>query len=710
MPTNNLAPKTKNKLGYASSISPNVAERFGAAVSPYLQGAQELFPPTNPYGQAMSNFLLGQAPQAAQQMAEGYPNVLFDTRNLLGGNQIVKPAALDMLSALPVATALKGAGLAKGGVAATFAGARAKTANKEALAVAERMKALGAPDEEIYKATGWFFGSADGKPRFEIDDSGAQLTDAAKAVFTPDTLQLGRGKYQFDASAPDLMPHPELEAAYPFYKNIGVKSTGSLGGGSYLQSPSSLASDGQSRQINISQSGADARSTALHELQHAIQQREKFARGGSPEGLPKALQNDAKSLRTQARQLLDQGNRPEALALEKQARQLDSQIVWGNHAPQELYRRLAGESEARLTQSRMDMTGAERAASYPPGMFDVPVGDQIVRYDDGPALAITWHGTSHKFDPTELNDLGEFNAAKIGTGEGEQAYSYGHYTGEAKKVGGQYQASAASSMYDTSSGVIRSSDLVDEIFKQSGNVPKQLKSAYRTKANEVVRDLIMGKPASEIAGKIRSSKYGPTYGALADAVDRLAPKAAQGYLYKVDIPDEHIAKMLDWDKPLSEQSANVQKALANTRNKHLRAVVDYAASPYSMPELEGEVKTMGEAIKLLGMNQSPAKASQILAKQGIPGVRYLDAGSRVAGGGTSNFVVFPGNEHMMTILERNGQAMSPESQAIARYREVKGPKSVVRMEAALRTAGVPLPKNEPVAYIQSLVDRAHKRH
>ena len=103
-------------------------------------------------------------------------------------------------------------------------------------------------------------------------------------------------------------------------------------------------------------------------------------------------------------------------------------------------------------------------------------------------------------------------------------------------------------------------------------------------------------------------------------------------------------------------------------------------------------------------------AAELFKGAGIPGVRYLDAGSRGAEGGTSNFVVFPGNENMMTILERNGQAMSPESQAIARYREVKGPKSVVRMEAALRTAGVPLPKSEPVAYIQGLVDRAHKRN
>lgn len=32
---------------------------------------------------------------------------------------------------------------------------------------------------------------------------------------------------------------------------------------------------------------------------------------------------------------------------------------------------------------------------------------------------------------------------------------------------------------------------------------------------------------------------------------------ATGSLYKVDLPDEQIAKMLDWDKPLSEQAPNV---------------------------------------------------------------------------------------------------------------------------------------------------------
>ncbi|MCU9931052.1 hypothetical protein OFL77_27350, partial [Escherichia coli] len=43
--------------------------------------------------------------------------------------------------------------------------------------------------------------------------------------------------------------------------------------------------------------------------------------------------------------------------------------------------------------------------------------------------------------------------------------------------------------------------------------------------------------------------------------------APDNNLYKVDLPDEHIAKMLDWDKPLSQQSKEVQAALGGIEAK-----------------------------------------------------------------------------------------------------------------------------------------------
>jgi hypothetical protein len=269
-----------------------------------------------------------------------------------------------------------------------------------------------------------------------------------------------------------------------------------------------------------------------------------------------------------------------------------------------------------------------------------------------------FHGSPHKFS--------KFDASKIGTGEGAQAYGHGLYFAESPNVAGQYKVSTSANMYDTSKGVIRSSDLVDELFKQSGDIPKNLESAYLAKANEVVRDLIMGKSSSEISQEIRASKYGRTYKSLADAIDNLSPKSASGQLYSVDLPDEQIAKMLDWDKPLSQQHPDVQAALANTKNKQLQSIVEYASTPYSTPGLEGETKTMGEAIKLLGMNTSPAKASALLNKAGIHGIRYLDEGSRGAKKGTSNFVVFPGEESKLRIMEVNGKPVVIDEEELRR--------------------------------------------
>ena len=51
---------------------------------------------------------------------------------------------------------------------------------------------------------------------------------------------------------------------------------------------------------------------------------------------------------------------------------------------------------------------------------------------------------------------------------------------------------------------------------------------------------------------------------------------------------------------------------------------------------------------------------------GIPGIRYLDGGSRSAGQGSSNFVAF--DPEMIRILERNGQATGLEPWKPGEYR------------------------------------------
>ena len=128
---------------------------------------------------------------------------------------------------------------------------------------------------------------------------------------------------------------------------------------------------------------------------------------------------------------------------------------------------------------------------------------------------------------------------------------------------------------------------------------------------------------------------------LAKSIKQVQEKA----IYKVDLPDSAIARMLDWDKPLSQQAPGVQKAVQGVWDANFIKMVKSGKVPALADANGSDVYT--------ALGKSPEMAAQ-LRQAGIPGIRYLDGGSRGAGSGTSNYVVFPGEEALLTILERNG--------------------------------------------------------
>lgn len=140
--------------------------------------------------------------------------------------------------------------------------------------------------------------------------------------------------------------------------------------------------------VRLADSG---RSTLLHELQHAIQKREGFAAGGSPEDFP-----DAETLSTAhilairmrrgelpseaAAWVRDNTNKnptPQAIDLAMGGADLLRKL---GDSPSSAYRRLAGEAEARAVQSRMNMSEAQRRASFPLDSYDVPLDSLIIKY------------------------------------------------------------------------------------------------------------------------------------------------------------------------------------------------------------------------------------------------------------------------------------------------------------------------------------------
>jgi hypothetical protein len=127
-----------------------------------------------------------------------------------------------------------------------------------------------------------------------------------------------------------------------------------------------------------------------------------------------------------------------------------------------------------------------------------------------------------------------------------------------------------------------------------------------------------------------------------------------GYLYKVEVPDEMLSKMANHDLPLASQPQAVRDAIGPMLGDSERqALRDYHG--WEDPQHAPFAAVM-DALEIARGNNRAA-TSDVLKRAGIPGIRYLDGGSRGAGTGTSNFVVFPGEENALQILERNGQKL-----------------------------------------------------
>ena len=269
-----------------------------------------------------------------------------------------------------------------------FGGRNARTADLSALRRAERMQARGATGEEIWQDTGWFQG-ADGQWRFEINDTGSQMRPAAMQ-FAGDYIPLR-----------DAFSHLEMQRAYPeMFSLTGnpYRFTELPAGTPEADFRGSFDRDTGDIKVSTvsSPSMNEARSVTLHELQHAIQRAEGFTPGASfgtasdillrerrmaADALERQMERRQRELGLEG--YLPQTNDPELRQLQDDymfatQRAISEQEIY------DLYRRAYGEAEARLVQSRMDMTPQQRRENYPPAMMalDVPENQQLLQLED----------------------------------------------------------------------------------------------------------------------------------------------------------------------------------------------------------------------------------------------------------------------------------------------------------------------------------------
>jgi hypothetical protein len=315
----------------------------------------------------------------------------------------------------------------------------------------------------------------------------------------------------------------------------------------------------------------------------------------------------------------------------------------------------AGQS---LLQSRADRQALmARTFANPERPFQVTdqaglaqLGTDVLTGELGiaPIGMTAYHGTPHLIQ-------GKFDASKIGTGEGNQSYGYGMYFAENPAVAKQYQASLSDTKYFADGKQLKGNDAWAAQFLhdfQDDALPKKVDvNTAVAKANEILKS---GEAREEIVNKIKQ-------------LDKTGLTVESGNLYKVDIPDEYVPKMLDYDKPLSQQPKDVLDSLKKLNDPYINEALTTKPKPSDDGEywtyMGNTYATKSEALEdvtgqrlisgYTNIAKNPQELSSVLNSVGIKGVKYLDQDSRMIGKGTSNFVVFEPTD--VKILERNNQ-------------------------------------------------------
>ena len=260
-----------------------------------------------------------------------------------------------------------------------------------------------------------------------------------------------------------------------------------------------------------------------------------------------------------------------------------------------------------------------------------------------------YQGSPHLYAPTAGNPLGALDPNKIGTGEGAQAYGYGHYLAQNKGVGEGFRTSVSGQHGKQMTIAGRP---VDEYYIGLENAANELPPAEARNQYDkaaLIEMLGFNNAPSEVLSYARDMEYSP---AVIDWFEKsIMPQIKMpGHLYTHDLSDEAIAKMLDYDRPLSEQPHIIQAI-----DKHYDPDVFLQQLNLSPESTGGELQS---ALQGPRTAERMRLASETLrSKFGIPGVKYLDQGSKArqamgAEGGTRNFVLFPGEESASTIIKR----------------------------------------------------------
>lgn len=247
--------------------------------------------------------------------------------------------------------------------------AEEKTYRMDNLKVAEKMERGKMDAKAIKLATGWERG-ADGKWRYEMPD--AKIKDMKDIGGGNIVKRFDDDMLWNDGKLTDVIDAPGLFEAYPQLKDVRIDTDAIMN-----DMPSNGDYNAKTNTITIHADELKYMNSILnHEIQHAIQHIEGFARGGSPSLIRGEVKKKFNEVTKQIRQLRAEGKEDEAKALVEKNRGLYN--AYQKNDDYNSYKSLAGEVEARNVESRMGMTDEERRNSLAEETEDVNRDEQIV--------------------------------------------------------------------------------------------------------------------------------------------------------------------------------------------------------------------------------------------------------------------------------------------------------------------------------------------
>jgi hypothetical protein len=279
-----------------------------------------------------------------------------------------------------------------------------------------------------------------------------------------------------------------------------------------------------------------------------------------------------------------------------------------------------------------------------------------------------YHGSPHDFE--------RFDMSRIGTGEGAQAYGHGLYFAENPAVAGEYKQRLSGGALVSGKDAFEGWNWLNSTTRgMASNALEQARQHGHT-GDEAVRWAIEKLKMPEGAGQSERLHFIDAQNAVGSLLGKQW-EPNRGRMYEVNI-NAKPEQFLDWDRPLAADNPARQAATDVLKKPGLftlepeSTLRGFRRENVLKPEATGAdvYQTVSRGLAQ-GKGYKPSEATSVMREAGIPGIKYLDQGSRTGGSGTSNYVVF--DDKLIDILRKYGvssiAALPPAVQAAIQNRQ-----------------------------------------